>query len=107
MAEKVKPYLGKGIFPWIVLTEGISPTGAAATKGNLNTWIMRTAQPFTGSLDSASSSPSGEPQLPLEEYFGLPRDNFLVIDLRTMRLVDVFDSNPTAALDSATQLLGP
>lgn len=101
MAQKVAPYSGKGITALLVLTEGSSPTGPAATRNNLDNWIQRSQQPFTATLDSVA------PQTPLEEYFGVARDHFFVIDLATMKLIDVLDSNPTAAIEEAASLIQP
>jgi len=101
LASKVNPYIGKGIFPFMVLTEGTSPGGAPANKLNLKDWIGATNEPYTGSLDSEV------PQAMLEDFFGVARDHFLLIDLATMKLVDMYDSDPIGAVDAAVQLLGP
>lgn len=101
LVEQTAPYAGKGMTTMLVLTEGTSPTGPAATRNNLDSWIQRAQQPFTATLDSVA------PQTPLEEYFSVPRDHFFVIDLATMKLLNVYDSNPTAAVEEAASLIGP
>ena len=99
MAEKGTTLVGKGLFLWVVLTEGSSPGGPPATVANLKQWIERVPQYYTGTLDSVA------PQQGLEDYFGVQRDHMLLIDLSTMTLVDMFDSDPQGALDAAAKML--
>src|SRR5436305_1092514 len=72
-----------------------------ATKTNLDLWIGRVPQPFTATLDSV------DPQPGMESFFNVPRDQFLVVDLKTMQLIDLLDSDPQAAVDEVEGLLPP
>ena len=83
-----------------VLVEGTTPTNAA-TKTNLDQWSNRIPLPYTAALDSV------DPQQTMEMYFNTPRDQFVLIDLKTMKFIDIFDSNPLAAIKEIEGLLPP
>jgi hypothetical protein len=65
-----------------VLTEGTAQT-TPATQANLDAWIGNLGVPFTWTLDA--TSPSGG----LENWFGEGRDTYLIVDLQTMKVVDI------------------
>lgn len=81
-----------------ILVEGSNPT-TAATKGNLNTWIQRVPLPFTATLDSV------DPQPTMETFFGVPRDQFIVVDLKTMQFVEIYPADPNGAVAAVEELL--
>jgi hypothetical protein len=81
-----------------ILVEGKTPSDAA-TKSNLDTWIPRLPESYTGALDSV------DPQPTMENFFGVPRDQFILIDLKTMQFLDIFDANPKAAIAEIEGLL--
>ncbi len=83
----------------VILVEGSSP-GSSATKSQLNNWISKVPQPFTGTLDSV------DPQPLMEDYFGVPRDQFIVVDLKTMKMVEVVQANPKQAIADVEAMLG-
>ena len=67
-----------------VLTEGNPPT-VPATEPELASWIASAQTPHSWALDAAP------PQTDFESYFGQPRDTAVIIDLSTMKIVDITD----------------
>ena len=82
----------------IILTEGKTPSDIA-TRANLDAWIAKVPQPFTATLDSV------DPQAGMESYFSVPRDQFLLIDLKTMKLIEIVAANPQRVVDDVQALL--
>jgi hypothetical protein len=100
LASDGKDLVSRGVLLLTVMTEG--RTGAdVATKANLIAWIGRVPTYHSATLDAALD---GMPS-PLEEFFGVPRDTFFLVDLRTMKVVDVWRADPGAAIQAATDLL--
>jgi hypothetical protein len=83
-----------------ILVEGKTPSDIA-TEANLGTWITRVPIPYTGTLDSV------DPQPTMETFFGVPRDQFILVDLKTMQFLDIFDADPNGAIQEVESLLGP
>jgi hypothetical protein len=75
-----------------VLTEGATQT-TPATKANLDAWISGLGVPFTWTLDSVT------PQDTLEDWYGEPRDSFILIDLKTMKVVEIASDHVKALTD--------
>lgn len=74
-----------------ILVEGTTPQNTA-TKANLDTWINRVPLSYTATLDSTANQPK------MEDFFGVPRDQFIIIDLKTMKFVNIYDSDPNGAI---------
>ena len=81
-----------------VLVEGSTPE-KAATKAQLDSWIASLQTPNTWTLDSEGR------QEPLAAYFSLQRDEYILIDLRTMKVVEFIDGDPKLALQRLGALL--
>ena len=81
-----------------IMTEGTAP-GTIATRSQLTSWIGRTRAPFTMVLDSA------DPQPDMESYFSRPRDTIIIVDLRTMTIVEIVASDVNRALTDLRMLL--
>jgi hypothetical protein len=91
--------ISEGILPMQILVEGRAVT-SAAVKGNLDQWIGRVPLPYTSTLDSVAPQPT------METFFSVPRDQFLIVDLKTMKLVDIFDTDPMGAIAEVEGLVG-
>lgn len=98
MASKAPDLTPKGVLFINVLVEGNSPT-KAATKANLSSWIQRVPLPYTATLDSV------DPQPTMEAFFNVPRDQFIIIDLKTMQLVEIYPADPNGAVAAVESML--
>ena len=98
MASYSSSLIPRGVLLFTILVEGKTPADIA-TKSNLDAWIPRLPEPYTGALDSV------DPQPKLEDFFSVPRDQFIIVDLTTMALVDVLEANPKAAVAEVEGLL--
>ena len=98
MASKSAPLIAKGLTVALVLIDG-NPPGVPCTKAQAIQWIAKVPEYFTTFLNSEA------PQEAFESFFGIERDHFLIIDLKTMTLVDIIVSDPQAALDEVAPLL--
>ena len=98
MASKASTLIPRGVLFVNVLVEGKTPNDAA-TKANLDSWIGRVPLPYTAILDSVDPQPS------LESFFGVPRDQFVIVDLKTMKLVDILGADPNGAIAAVEALL--
>ena len=78
-----------------VLTQGTSPDNKA-TKGNLDAWVQSTAAPHSVTLD--------EPTTGLQNFFGVLKETVIIVDLRTMKIVDII-YGAQAGLDKLNTLL--
>ena len=85
LAAKAPEMVPKGGLLMGVLTEGRTPS-EPATESNLGSFINKAKAPFTYTLDSVS------PQTDLESYFDSLRDSFIIIDLSTMKIVNIIDN---------------
>lgn len=74
-----------------VLTQGTSAQ-KPATKANLDSWISGIKTPNTWTLDSVA------PQEPLQALLLSPHDEFVLIDLKTMKILEFITGNVKAAL---------
>jgi hypothetical protein len=83
-----------------ILVEGSTPA-SAATRPNLDQWITQVPEPFTTVLDSVPPQPG------METFFGTPRDQFIIVDLRTMKFIDIWDADPQSAINEVEGLLSP
>lgn len=88
----------RGVLLVNILVEGSTPTNTA-TKPNLDTWVNRVPLPYTATLDSTGNQPK------MEDFFAVPRDQFIIIDLKTMKFVDIYDSDPNGAIEEVLGLL--
>jgi len=70
-----------------------------ATKANLDNWITSIASPNTWALDSKP------PQDPLTDFFGTGHDEFVIVDLQTMKIVELVPGNVRLALTKLNALL--
>lgn len=82
-----------------ILVEGKTPSDMA-TRTQLDAWIATIKLPYTAALNEA------DPNFELETYFNVPRDQFIIVDLRTMKLVDVLDADPMGAIAEVEGLVG-
>ena len=98
MASNASRLIPLGVLFVQILVEGKTPADVA-NKANLNSWISRVSLPYTSTLDTVDPSP-------LEIFFGVPRDQFILVDLKTMAVLDIIDANPQAAVAEVEQLLG-
>ena len=98
MASKKNELIPRGVLLFNILVEGKTPSDAA-TRVELDAWIGKANLPYSASLDSA------DPQPTLETFFNVPRDQFIIVDLKTMQFVDIFDANPMAAIAAVKALL--
>jgi hypothetical protein len=98
MAAKAPMLVPKGAFMMNILTEGSRPDNRA-NRAQLDMWITRATAPFTVTLDSVAPQPF------LEDFFSLQRDSYLIIDLSTMKIVDVYEQDVDAALAKLESLL--
>ena len=78
-AARVVP---KGILLGLILTEGKTTSIDVITKSLLDSFIGLTNIPFTAMIDSK------DPQPRVYDWFGVQRDTFLIINLKTMELVE-------------------
>lgn len=92
------PLIPQGLLLSLVMTDG-NPPGRRATQAQIDSWIANVKQPFTTFNDSEA------PQPPFNDYWGIERDHFLIIDLRTMKLIDIVEADPVKAIDEVTPLL--
>ena len=100
MASKRNELIPRGVLLIDILVEGKTPTDTA-TKDQLDAWIAKVPLPFSGALDSVDPQPS------LETFFNVPRDQFIIIDLKTMKFIDVLDADPKGAIAEVEALLPP
>ena len=100
MASHASSLIPRGVLLVNVLVEGKTPSDAAA-RGNLDLWIPRLPEPYTGTLDSV------DPQPTLENFFNVPRDQFVLVELSTMKLIDILDADPKGAVAEVEGLLPP
>ena len=80
-----------------VLVEG-SNISSVASKSQLDSWVSSLKTPNTWTLDSAKPEH-------MKDFFGVERDTFITIDLKTMKVVDVQSNDAQGALDNLTALL--
>ena len=83
-----------------ILVEGTQP-GNVATMGNLGQWIPRLPEPYTGTLDSV------DPQPTMETFFAVPRDQFILVDLKTMTIIDILEADPKGIIAEVEGMLPP
>ena len=100
MASKKNELIPRGVLLFNILTEGKTPNDVA-TKVELDAWIGKAALPYSAALDSV------DPQPTMETFFNLPRDQFIIIDLKTMKFIDAFDADPKSAIAAVEALLPP
>ncbi len=98
MASKTAEVVAKGGLLGGILVEGSSGS-AAATQANLKSWISSTSSPNTWLLDSV------DPQAKMEDYFDVSRDAWIIIDLKTMKLVQVKMVAPNESVQDLMKLL--
>jgi len=100
MAAQTPTLAPKGALLMGILTEGRTPD-LKATPAQLAAWSMSAMAPYTLTLDSVA------PQPPMEDAFGLARDSYILIDLKTMKITDIVEQDIDAALAKLTAALGP
>ena len=100
MAAKAPTLVPKGALLMGILTEGRTPD-VKATQANLTAWSMSATAPYTLTLDSVA------PQMPMEDEFTLARDSYILIDLMTMKIVEIYEQDVNGALARMETLLGP
>jgi hypothetical protein len=83
-----------------ILAEGTTPANKA-TQANLKTWIARAGITYTATLDSV------DPQPGMETFFSVPRDQFILVDLKTMTLIEIIDADPNTAIAEIESMLPP
>ena len=93
-----KDIVPTGLLTMTILTEGTTPQNKAS-KANLATWIARVPTYHSAALDSVAPQPF------MEDYFNVPRDHFIIVNLETMVVEDVYDSDPQGALTRAQEIL--
>ncbi|MBI5516373.1 MAG: hypothetical protein HY909_21490 [Deltaproteobacteria bacterium] len=82
-----------------ILTEGTTPT-TFPTEANLGTWNGRAGAPYSMVLDSMGTQPR------MERYFNRPRDTFILVELPSMRILEITASDVNSALASLRMRLG-
>ncbi|MSP60061.1 MAG: hypothetical protein EXR72_06905 [Myxococcales bacterium] len=92
MAQATAGFVPKGGVAFGIVVEA----GQAKVQTNLNSWIAAAKAPHTYANDSTDSS---------EDYFQSGRDHWVIIDLKTMKIVDVRDSDAAGAIKKFNQLL--
>ena len=100
MAKKASTLVTQGAILLGVLTEGVTPTDVA-TPTNLDKFIAGTKAPYSFALDAEA------PATDLETYFNEPRDTSILIDLKTMKIVDIIESDIARAMAELQSLLTP
>jgi hypothetical protein len=100
LASKASSLISRGVLPVTILVEGKTPTDLA-TRSNLDAWIGRLPESYTGLLDSV------DPQPKLEDFFSVPRDQFVIVDLKTMKFVDIYEADPNGAMAAVESMLPP
>jgi len=100
LASKSSSLIPRGVLLVNILVEGRTPTDVA-TRANVDQWAARLPEPYTGLLDSV------DPQPKLEDFFNVPRDQFIIVDLRTMQFVDIYEADPSGAVSEVEGLLPP
>jgi hypothetical protein len=98
MASQAGAVVPKKGFLMVVLTEGTTHSNKA-TKANLDSWIGSAKAPYTTTLDA------DPPQKDLEAFFGTDRDTAVLVDLKTMKVVQIIRNNATRALTELNKLL--
>lgn len=98
LTAKGTPLIPQGLLLGLVMTDG-NPPGRRATQAQIDSWIANVKQPFTTFNDSEAPQPA------FNDYFGIDRDHFLIIELSTMKLIDIVAADPVAAIDEVTPLL--
>ena len=83
-----------------ILTEGATPT-KRATEVQLQAWSGKAMAPYTLTLDSEA------PQTPMEDEFSLERDSYIIVDLKTMKIVEIYQQDVDGALQKLAELVGP
>jgi len=99
MATKTPALVPKGGLLMGVLVDG-STHAAQATKANLDAWITgNNKTPNTWVWDPTVNPPE------IETFLNRPYDSFLIVDLKTMRIVRISSNDGMAALAAFEQLL--
>lgn len=82
-----------------MLAEG-SAVGSlgTATKSQLDSWITSLGVTFSYVRDSAPPQPF------VEDFFGVSRDSFIIIDLKTMKIVEVLGAGSGGVAQAITDL---
>lgn len=85
MVAQAAKLISKGGLMMGILVEGTSPSDPTnvATKSDLDRFIGKAMAPYSYSLDSVA------PQPQLEKYFKCERDQSLIVDLQTMKIVQM------------------
>ena len=99
MVANVSKYVPRGVLFMGVLVEGGTPSDIA-TRDNLDAWVTSLKIPYTFVLDSV------KPQLDMETYFNTGRDTYVIIDLKTMKVLNVDDQNAGGVMQALTDLDG-
>jgi hypothetical protein len=100
LASKASSLIPRGVLLMQILVEGKTPQDVA-TKDNLDAWIAKVPLPYTTALDSV------DPQDPMETFFVVPRDQFILVDLKTMKFLDILDADPNSAIAEIEGMLPP
>ena len=98
MASQAPTVVPKKGFLMVVLTEGTTHSNKA-TQANLDTWVGSAKAPYTTTLDSAAPQPG------METFFKTDRDTAVLVDLKTMKVVQVIRNNAARALTELNKLL--
>ncbi len=98
MAAKAPTVVPMGGLLMSIVTEGTRPDNKA-NKVQLDSWIGKASAPFGMTLDSVAPQPF------MEDYFGLARDSYIIIDLTTMKIVEIFEQDVDGALAKLESLL--
>ncbi len=99
MALRTPQLVPRGAFIMAVVVEGTSP-GTTATMAQVSAWIRSAMAPYTMTMDSM------DPQPTMEDFFSVPRDTFITVDLQNMQILRVSGAGgATAALADLTRRL--
>jgi hypothetical protein len=90
LATKAAALTNQGALLVGVLQDGAN-LNVPATQKELDTWITSEGAIYSWVLDGPS------PQPPLQTFFTLPRDYFVIIDLSTMQVVTIVAGSVPAA----------
>ncbi|MSP61951.1 MAG: hypothetical protein EXR72_16790 [Myxococcales bacterium] len=76
-----------------ILVEGTTHVNVA-TKSNLDAWIGAAKTPHTWTLDGVA------PQATMQVYFGKPRETYFIIDLKTMKILEIINNDVSTAMSN-------
>ena len=96
MAAQAQNIVPKGGLLFGILVDGRGGHQTVADRMDLDSWIAANKAPNTWTLDSNPS---------VEQYFNRIYDTFVIVDLRTMKIVRISSNDGVDALAAFQNLL--